>query len=101
MPQRYHGRVFALNQIDRLVDPADRLRVLAPLGAGAVRAAAAPGGALAGTVGAVIGTGPGRGIALMYLVGAAALAVLAAGRPAGGHPGPLRRRGRPTRCPTT
>lgn len=39
-----------------------------------------PGGALAGTVGAVIGVGPGRGLALMFIVlGVSMMAVAAAG----------------------
>lgn len=37
----------------------------------------APGGALAGSVGAVVGTGPGRGIAVIFMLTGAALVLLA------------------------
>jgi surfactin synthase thioesterase subunit/MFS family permease len=68
IPQRFHARVIALNQaiawstipvgfliIGQVADP-----VFEPL--------LAPDGPLAGSVGAVIGTGDGRGIGLIYLV---------------------------------
>ncbi|GAA1324702.1 non-ribosomal peptide synthetase/MFS transporter [Pseudonocardia xinjiangensis] len=78
VPQRFHGRVSALNAM---------LSWSAlPLGFGVVAAFVSvrfeplltPGGALAPSVGAVIGTGPGRGIALLYVLCAAAVALLAA-----------------------
>jgi hypothetical protein len=74
VPQRFHGRVFALNQtlmwstfplafalVPPLVD-----RYLEPL--------LMPGGALADSLGALIGTGPGRGIGLSFILAGAVMA---------------------------
>jgi hypothetical protein len=74
VPQRFHGRVFALNTLIAwstlpigwaLVGPS-AVRLFDPL--------MAANGPLAGSVGRLIGTGPGRGTALMYLVFAFAMA---------------------------
>ncbi|MBN6052384.1 hypothetical protein JYK22_10620, partial [Nonomuraea sp. RK-328] len=51
--------------------------LVAPYGAAVFDPLMAPDGFLAGTVGAVIGTGAGRGVGLMYLLFAVAMAVLA------------------------
>ncbi|MFF5232190.1 amino acid adenylation domain-containing protein [Dactylosporangium sp. NPDC000521] len=80
VPQRYHGRVFALNTMVAWSTLPIGHGIVAPLGTKLFEPLLAPGGALAGTVGAVIGTGPGRGIALMYVVfGLAMAAMVAAG----------------------
>ncbi|MEV1329724.1 amino acid adenylation domain-containing protein [Micromonospora costi] len=75
VPQRFHGRVFALNQMIAWGTLPIGYAVVGPLGARLLEPLMAPDGPLASTVGAVIGTGPGRGIGLLYL--ALALAMLA------------------------
>ncbi|GII77926.1 hypothetical protein Sru01_29080 [Sphaerisporangium rufum] len=82
IPQRYHGRVFALNQLVAFSTLPLGYAVVAPLGTAWLEPMLMPGGALAGTVGQVIGTGAGRGIGLLYvLLGTAiALCVLVARR---------------------
>ncbi|MFD0577053.1 non-ribosomal peptide synthetase/MFS transporter [Dactylosporangium darangshiense] len=75
-PQRYHARVIALNQMVALTVLSAGF-LLAPLAGGALEPLLRPGGALAGTAGAIIGVGPGRGIALLYLVCAVLLAAFA------------------------
>ncbi|MEV0132076.1 amino acid adenylation domain-containing protein [Dactylosporangium sp. NPDC050688] len=80
VPQRYHGRVFALNTMVAWSTLPIGHGIVAPLGTKFFEPLLAPGGALAGSVGAVIGTGPGRGIAFMYVVfGLAMAAMVAAG----------------------
>jgi hypothetical protein len=74
--QRFHGRVFAVNQMIAWSTLPFGFGVLAPLSAAAFGPLLTPHGALAGTVGRVIGVGPGRGIALVYIVVAVAIAVL-------------------------
>ncbi len=68
VPQRYHGRVFALNQMIAWSTIPLGLVLVAPLATRLFEPMLAPGGALAGTVGRVIGVGPGRGIGFAYLV---------------------------------
>ncbi|CAA9435310.1 MAG: Polyketide synthase modules and related proteins, partial [uncultured Pseudonocardia sp.] len=68
VPQRYHGRVFAINQTITWSTLPIGFAVLAPLAVSTFEPLLAPGGALAGSVGAVIGTGDGRGIGLAYVV---------------------------------
>jgi ABC-type uncharacterized transport system permease subunit len=77
VPQRFHGRVFALNTIVAWSTLPLAFALVVPFGPALFEPLMQPGGALADTVGAVIGTGPGRGIGLMYVVCAVALAVLA------------------------
>jgi amino acid adenylation domain-containing protein len=78
VPQRYHGRVFALHTMVAWSTVPIGHGIVAPLGTRLFEPLLAPGGALAGTVGAVIGTGPGRGIAFMYIVCGLAMAVMVA-----------------------
>ncbi|MCK2216502.1 amino acid adenylation domain-containing protein [Actinomadura sp. ATCC 31491] len=82
IPQRYHGRVFALNQLVAFSTLPVGYAVVAPLGTSLLEPLLADGGALADTVGRVVGTGEGRGIGLLYvLLGTAiALCVLVARR---------------------
>jgi len=68
VPPRFHGRVFALNQMVAQSTLPLGWGVIAPLASAAVAPMLMPGGALAGTVGAVIGVGPGRGIGLLYVI---------------------------------
>jgi MFS family permease len=78
VPQRFHGRVLALNTLVAWSTLPLGFGVIAPLGSALVGPLLEPGGPLASTVGAVIGAGPGRGIALIYLVFALAMAAWAA-----------------------
>ena len=78
MPQRFHGRVFALNTLIAWSTLPLGFGLVAPYGAAVFDPLLAPDGPLAPTVGALIGTGAGRGVGLMYLLFAVAMAVLAA-----------------------
>jgi amino acid adenylation domain-containing protein len=78
VPQRFHGRVIALNTVAAWCTLPLGWAVVAPFGTRLFEPLMAPGGALAGSAGALLGTGPGRGIALMYLVLAAGMLVLVA-----------------------
>ncbi|MEV0728359.1 amino acid adenylation domain-containing protein [Polymorphospora sp. NPDC050346] len=77
VPQRFHGRVFALNQMVASSTMPIGWGIVAPLASKAAEPLLLPGGALAGSVGAVIGVGPGRGIGLLYLVFGLGIAVTA------------------------
>ncbi|QLQ35472.1 non-ribosomal peptide synthetase/MFS transporter [Micromonospora robiginosa] len=67
VPQRFHGRVFSLNQTIAWSTLPIGFAVLAPAATAVFEPMLAPGGSLAGSVGAVIGTGPGRGIGFAYV----------------------------------
>ncbi|MEU4678464.1 amino acid adenylation domain-containing protein [Micromonospora sp. NPDC023737] len=75
VPQRFHGRVFALNQMIAWGTLPIGYAVVGPLGGRLLEPLMVEGGPLASTIGTIIGTGPGRGIGLLYL--ALALAMLA------------------------
>ncbi|MFI7127215.1 amino acid adenylation domain-containing protein [Nonomuraea sp. NPDC050153] len=77
VPQRFHGRVFALNTLIAWSTLPLGFGLVAPYGAAVLDPLLAPHGPLASTVGAVIGTGAGRGVGLMYVLFAVAMAVLA------------------------
>ncbi len=79
VPQRYHGRVFALNQTITWSTLPIGFALLAPGATALFEPMMAPDGALAGTVGALIGTGAGRGIGLGYVVFGLALILITAG----------------------
>ncbi|MGX7825160.1 non-ribosomal peptide synthetase/MFS transporter [Actinokineospora sp. 24-640] len=79
VPQRFHGRVFAINQTLAWSTLPIGFALLAPLATAAFEPLLAPNGPLAGTVGAVIGTGEGRGIGFAYVVFGVLLAVVTAG----------------------
>jgi hypothetical protein len=76
VPQRFHGRVFALNQMLAWSTLPLSFGVLAPLATAMFQPLLTPHGALAGTVGRVIGVGAGRGIGLVYVVVAVAMAAI-------------------------
>jgi amino acid adenylation domain-containing protein len=67
VPQRFHGRVIALNQTLTWSTLPIGFLLLVPA-SGRLEPLLAPDGALAGTVGRVIGTGPGRGLGLAYVL---------------------------------
>ncbi|MEU0569104.1 amino acid adenylation domain-containing protein [Nonomuraea sp. NPDC005983] len=77
VPQRFHGRVFALNTLIAWSTLPLGFGLVAPYGAAVFDPLLAPDGPLAPTVGALIGTGAGRGVGLMYLLFAVAMTVLA------------------------
>ncbi|GII85375.1 hypothetical protein Ssi03_33650 [Sphaerisporangium siamense] len=79
VPYRYHGRVFALNTLVAWSTLPIGMGLVAPLGAALFDPMLAPDGALASTAGALIGVGPGRGIAFLYLVCALGMAAVVAG----------------------
>jgi MFS family permease len=75
VPQRFHGRVFALNQLVAFSTLPIGFGLVAPYGTALFEPMFLPGGLLADTVGAVIGTGEGRGIAFMYILFAVLMAL--------------------------
>ena len=76
VPQRFHGRVFALNTLIAWSTLPLGFGLVAPYGSALLEPLLADGGPLAGTLGAVIGTGPGRGIGLLYLLCGLGVALL-------------------------
>jgi MFS family permease len=76
VPQRFHGRVFALNTLLAWSTIPLAWGLVVPFGSRLFEPLLRPDGPLAGTVGAVIGVGPGRGTAFMYVVCAAAMALI-------------------------
>ncbi|MFE6982896.1 non-ribosomal peptide synthetase/MFS transporter [Streptomyces griseus] len=80
VPQRFHGRVFALNTLVAWSTLPIGHGIIAPVGSSVFGPMFEDGGSLTSTVGALIGTGPGRGIGFMYLLfGAAMLALVVIG----------------------
>ncbi|MEU8423479.1 amino acid adenylation domain-containing protein [Micromonospora sp. NPDC048835] len=79
VPQRYHGRVFSLNQTISWSTLPIGFALIAPAATRLFEPLLAPDGALAGSVGAVIGTGPGRGIGFAYVCFGAALILITLG----------------------
>ena len=77
VPPRFHGRVFALNQMVAWSTMPLGWGVIAPLATSLMEPLLMPDGALAGTVGLVIGVGPGRGIALLYIAFGVCIALTA------------------------
>ncbi|MFC8453652.1 amino acid adenylation domain-containing protein [Kitasatospora sp. NPDC057223] len=77
VPLRFHGRVIAVNTMVAWSTLPIGFAVVAPLGPQLLQPLMDDGGALAGTVGSLIGTGDGRGIGLLYLVFGLAMAALA------------------------
>jgi hypothetical protein len=76
VPQRFHGRVFAIQTLIAWSTLPIGYGLVAPNAAGLLNPLLVKGGALAPTVGWLIGTGPGRGIGFMYvLFGLAIVAV--------------------------
>jgi amino acid adenylation domain-containing protein len=79
VPQRYHGRVFSINQTITWSTLPLGFAVLAPLAVDWFTPLLKPGGALTGSVGAVLGVGDGRGIGLTYVVYALAMLLINCG----------------------
>ncbi|MEV0810861.1 amino acid adenylation domain-containing protein [Micromonospora sp. NPDC050200] len=79
VPQRFHGRVFSLNQTISWSTLPIGFALLAPAATSLFEPMLAPGGSLAGSVGAVIGTGAGRGIGFAYVCFGLALVLITLG----------------------
>ena len=67
-PQQMMGRVFAIRRMLALSTMPVAALVSGPLAERVFNPLMMPGGALAGSVGRVLGVGPGRGIALMFVL---------------------------------
>ncbi|WP_329110290.1 amino acid adenylation domain-containing protein [Micromonospora sp. NBC_01699] len=78
VPQRLHARVIALNMVIALSTMPLGQAVLAPLLVPRFEPLLLADGALADTVGQVLGVGPGRGTGLLYILFAACVAVVVA-----------------------
>ncbi|MFD3935457.1 amino acid adenylation domain-containing protein [Streptomyces sp. NPDC058611] len=76
VPMRFHGRVIAVNTMVAWSTLPIGFALVAPAGPELLQPLMDEGGALASSVGALIGTGDGRGIGLLYLVFGLAMAVL-------------------------
>ncbi|WP_327308570.1 amino acid adenylation domain-containing protein [Streptomyces sp. NBC_01298] len=76
VPMRFHGRVIAVNTLVAWSTLPIGFALVAPAGPELLQPLMDEGGALASSVGALIGTGDGRGIGLLYLVFGLAMAVL-------------------------
>ncbi|MCP3161826.1 MFS transporter [Myxococcus qinghaiensis] len=68
VPSELQGRVFAVRRMIALSTPPVAALVSGPLADGLFEPWMAQGGALSGRLGPMLGVGPGRGIALLYLV---------------------------------
>ncbi|WP_239514415.1 non-ribosomal peptide synthetase/MFS transporter [Streptosporangium sp. 'caverna'] len=68
VPQRFHGRVFALNTVISWSTLPIGFGLVAPGVSALLEPMLADGGTLASTAGALVGTGPGRGIGFMYVL---------------------------------
>lgn len=77
-PPDVQGRVYATVRMLSLLSVPAAYFLAGPLADNVFEPAMAPGGVLAGSVGRWIGTGDGRGIALMFIVSGLVLAVTAA-----------------------
>jgi amino acid adenylation domain-containing protein len=76
-PQRFHGRVFALNTMIAWSTLPIGFGLVAPYGSAQFERLMRPGEPLAKALGGLIGVGQGRGVGLMYIVFAIAIAVTA------------------------
>jgi surfactin synthase thioesterase subunit len=77
-PQRFHGRVFALNQMLAWSTLPIGFGVVGPTAARVFGPLMDHGGALAGSLGAVIGSGPGRGLGLADITAGLVIIVVVA-----------------------
>jgi amino acid adenylation domain-containing protein len=79
VPYRYHGRVFALNTLVAWSTLPIGMGLVAPFGSELFNRLLTEHGALASSAGAVVGTGPGRGVAFMFLLCSVGMALVVAG----------------------
>ncbi|GGZ33356.1 hypothetical protein GCM10010387_29370 [Streptomyces inusitatus] len=78
VPQRFHGRVMALNQLVAWSTLPIGYLLIAPLGSRFLEPLMTDDGGLADTLGLLLETGPGRGIGLLYLLLGTAILLLGA-----------------------
>ncbi|MBV1856199.1 amino acid adenylation domain-containing protein [Catellatospora sp. NEAU-YM18] len=76
VPQRFHGRVFAINTVIAWSTLPLGWTLVGPVGSSLLEPLMADDGPLAGTLGRIIGTGAGRGIGLLYLILAVCIAAV-------------------------
>ncbi|MFJ2034037.1 amino acid adenylation domain-containing protein [Streptosporangium sp. NPDC087985] len=76
VPQRFQGRIIAVNTMIAAATVPIGFGVIAPLAGPLLDPLLAADGPLAGTVGAIIGTGAGRGLGLLYLLCGLGMALL-------------------------
>jgi MFS family permease len=79
VPPEVQGRVFAVRRLIAQFTAPIAYLLAGPLVDGLLDPSMAPGGALAGSVGRVLGVGEGRGIGLLFVVLGALLMLLSAG----------------------
>ncbi|NUS17727.1 MAG: amino acid adenylation domain-containing protein [Streptomyces sp.] len=79
VPYRYHGRVFALNTLVAWSTLPIGMGLIAPFGSELFNRLLTEHGALASTAGHVVGTGPGRGVAFMFLLCSLGMAAVVLG----------------------
>lgn len=79
VPYRYHGRVFALNTPVAWSTLPIGMGLVAPFGSELFNRLLAPHGALASSAGSIVGVGPGRGVAFMFLLCSVGMALVVAG----------------------
>ncbi|WP_377272874.1 amino acid adenylation domain-containing protein [Peterkaempfera sp. SMS 1(5)a] len=79
VPYRYHGRVFALNTLVAWSTLPIGMGLVAPFGSEFFNRLLAPHGALASTAGTIVGVGPGRGVAFMFLLCSVGMVLVVAG----------------------
>jgi hypothetical protein len=77
VPQRFHGRVLAANQMIAWSSMPVAFLLVAPGASHLLNPLLEPGGVLASTAGALIGVGAGRGIGLTYILCGLAIAAVA------------------------
>ncbi|MEV4102645.1 amino acid adenylation domain-containing protein [Nonomuraea sp. NPDC049649] len=78
VPQRFHGRVIALNTLIAWSTLPIGFGLVAPYGAAVFEPLMAPDGPLATTAGVLLGTGEGRGVGLMYVIFGLVIALIVA-----------------------
>jgi hypothetical protein len=79
VPPEVQGRVFAVRRLIAQFTAPIAYLLAGPLVDGLLDPSMAPGGALAGSVGRVLGVGEGRGIGLLFVVLGALMMLLSAG----------------------
>jgi amino acid adenylation domain-containing protein len=79
VPYRYHGRVFALNTLVAWSTLPIGMGLVAPFGSELFNRLLARHGALASSAGTIVGVGPGRGVAFMFLLCSAGMALVVVG----------------------
>jgi hypothetical protein len=78
VPPAVQGRVFAIRRMIASAISPIALIAAGPLADNVFEPLLAEDGALAGSIGAIIGTGPGRGVAFMFILSGLLVAIIAA-----------------------